>query len=268
MLFKELNIFRKHGVQFVKNIATVELDKQFRGRPTIDDTITESEAELVANLCPTEAIGTSPLTIDLGKCVFCKECSFALPGKIKFTNDYKIASNDRLNLIVKAGIFKNIELRPEKLRHEIKSYFGHALKLRQVSAGGDNSAEMELNACGNVNFDMGRWGIEFVASPRHADGLVITSILSMVFAGICCNTAALFAPIRLDGLPFIRIRTFSDPRRLTFPSISTCSDGICCISSLAVPEVVIMSLPMLKVFRSMELVKVDFSAITSTLLSS
>jgi len=182
MLFKELNIFRKHGVQFVKNIATVELDKQFRGRPTIDDTITESEAELVANLCPTEAIGTSPLTIDLGKCVFCKECSFALPGKIKFTNDYKIASNDRLNLIVKAGIFKNIELRPEKLRHEIKSYFGHALKLRQVSAGGDNSAEMELNACGNVNFDMGRWGIEFVASPRHADGLVITGPITQNMA--------------------------------------------------------------------------------------
>ncbi|HEX3024587.1 MAG TPA: hypothetical protein VHP12_05200, partial [Chitinophagaceae bacterium] len=48
------------------------------------------------------------------------------------------------------------------------------LKLRQVSAGGDNSCELELNACSNVNFDMGRFGIEFVASPRHADGIVIT----------------------------------------------------------------------------------------------
>ena len=48
------------------------------------------------------------------------------------------------------------------------------MKLRQVSAGGDNSTELELNACGNVNFDMGRYGIEFVASPRHADGIVIT----------------------------------------------------------------------------------------------
>lgn len=52
--------------------------------------------------------------------------------------------------------------------------FRGALKLRQVSAGGDNSCEMELNAAGNVNFDMGRYGIEFVASPRHADGIVIT----------------------------------------------------------------------------------------------
>ncbi|HPN64944.1 MAG TPA: NADH:ubiquinone oxidoreductase, partial [Candidatus Goldiibacteriota bacterium] len=48
------------------------------------------------------------------------------------------------------------------------------LKLRQVSAGGCNGCEMELNACSNVNFDMGRFGIDFVASPRHADGIVIT----------------------------------------------------------------------------------------------
>jgi Ni,Fe-hydrogenase III small subunit len=56
--------------------------------------------------------------------------------------------------------------------------FRRSLKLRQVSAGGDNSCEMELGAAGNVNFDMGRYGIEFVASPRHADGLVITGPLS------------------------------------------------------------------------------------------
>jgi Ni,Fe-hydrogenase III small subunit len=56
--------------------------------------------------------------------------------------------------------------------------FGGSLKLRQISAGGDNSCEAELNAAGNVNFDMGRFGIEFVASPRHADGIVITGPIS------------------------------------------------------------------------------------------
>lgn len=60
------------------------------------------------------------------------------------------------------------------IRGEILRFFKGSLKLRQVSAGGDNSCELELNACGNVNFDMGRFGIEFVASPRHADGIVIT----------------------------------------------------------------------------------------------
>lgn len=52
--------------------------------------------------------------------------------------------------------------------------FGRSLKLRSVSAGGCNGCELELNALGNVNFDMGRFGIEFVASPRHADGIVLS----------------------------------------------------------------------------------------------
>ena len=56
--------------------------------------------------------------------------------------------------------------------------FAHALKLRQVSAGGDASVEMELNATGNVNFDFGRYGVEVVASPRHADGVVVTGPVS------------------------------------------------------------------------------------------
>jgi len=85
-----------------------------------------------------------------------------------------MATNSREKLILSSGTNEPIHLDHEKIRKEIRSYFHHALKLRQVSAGGDNSAEMELNACGNVNFDMGRYGIEFVASPRHADGLVIT----------------------------------------------------------------------------------------------
>ena len=65
-----------------------------------------------------------------------------------------------------------------KSRNEIKKVFGKSLKLRQVSAGGCNGCEMELNACSNCNFDMGRFGIDFVASPRHADGIVITGPIS------------------------------------------------------------------------------------------
>ena len=63
-------------------------------------------------------------------------------------------------------------------RAEIHKIFGRSIKFRQVSAGGCNGCEMELNACSNVNFDMGRYGIEFVASPRHADGIVITGPIS------------------------------------------------------------------------------------------
>jgi Ni,Fe-hydrogenase III small subunit len=150
----------------------------FRGRPVISGDITTGEAVLAARLCPVGAIGADPCTIDLGKCVFCRECEFALPGKIRFTNDHLVAANDRDSLVVRAGDDRPIRLNPDLVRREVRTLFRHALKLRQVSAAGDNSAEMELNAAGNVNFDMGRYGIEFVASPRHADGIVITGPVS------------------------------------------------------------------------------------------
>lgn len=57
---------------------------------------------------------------------------------------------------------------------EARRVFGHSLRLRQVSAGGCNGCESELNALSNVVFDLGRFGIQFVASPRHADGILIT----------------------------------------------------------------------------------------------
>jgi len=128
----------------------------------------------LVELCPTDAIATSPLSIDLGKCTFCGECALAFPEKIQFTIDYKIATNERERLIIKEGEELPLEINPAAVRKEIHRLFGHSLKLRQVSAGGDNSNEWELNAANNVQFDMSRFGIEFVASPRHADGIVIT----------------------------------------------------------------------------------------------
>jgi len=178
MPIKELKILFRHGKQFVPDLKNVELTTLFRGRPVIGNNVSKEEAKFVAQLCPVNAIKVLPCSIDLGKCVFCKECQFALPDKIHFTNDYKIAGNVRNELILEAGQDRPIMLNIAKIRKEIRSYFKHALKLRQVSAGGDNSAEMELNAAGNVNFDMGRYGIEFVASPRHADGIVITGPIS------------------------------------------------------------------------------------------
>ncbi|MCX6304018.1 MAG: NADH:ubiquinone oxidoreductase [Bacteroidetes bacterium] len=187
MPLKEINIFRRHGSQYVPDLRKVRLPEIFRGKPVIGHYITPAEGHLAMNLCPTGAVGLLPAnpdadhglyTIDLGKCVFCRECEFALPGKIRFTGDYKMATNVRERLVVVSGGDQPAGLDPGKVRKEIRSFFKHALKLRQVSAGGDNSTEMELNAAGNVNFDMGRYGIEFVASPRHADGIVITGPIS------------------------------------------------------------------------------------------
>ncbi|HNY07555.1 MAG TPA: NADH:ubiquinone oxidoreductase [Bacteroidales bacterium] len=174
MPVKEFTIFRRHRYQAIPDLRLVTLPSTFRGRPVISSEITETETAQVATLCPVGAIQVSPCRIDLGRCVYCNECHFALPEKITFTNDYRLATNVRESLIVEAGMDIPVKPDPDKIRKKIRSIFRHALKLRQVSAGGDNSAEMELNAAGNVNFDMGRYGIEFVASPRHADGIVIT----------------------------------------------------------------------------------------------
>lgn len=172
-MIRELKILRHHGIQYITDLKKVELTRLFRGRPVISNNISDEEALMVEKLCPVGAIKADNFSIDLGKCAFCKECHFACPEKISFTNDYKIASNDRESLIIRKGD-QEVDFKDSLVRKEVRKLFKNSLKLRQVSAGGDNSGEMELNASGNVNFDMGRYGIEFVASPRHADGLVIT----------------------------------------------------------------------------------------------
>jgi len=171
-MLDNLKILFHQGKQYIPDVTRAEVPGIFRGRPVISS-VKVNETEL-AEICPTNAISADPVCIDLGKCTFCGECAFAFPDKIKFTTDYKIATNERNQLTIREGIDVPVELNPELIKREISEYFSDSLKLRQVSAGGDNSCELELNACGNVNFDMGRFGIEFVASPRHADGIVIT----------------------------------------------------------------------------------------------
>ncbi|MDR0661000.1 MAG: NADH:ubiquinone oxidoreductase [Prevotellaceae bacterium] len=214
-MLKELKILFRHGKQYITDLEGVELTPLFRGRPEIATTITASEAKELEALCPTNAISVVPFSINLGKCVFCKECHFYTPEKIRFTNDHKIATNDLNRLIVKAGDRDAIELDASLVRKEITSYFGKALKLRQVSAAGDNSAEMELNAAGNVNFDVGRYGMEFVASPRHADGLVITGPISENMAEpleICYNATPSPKILILAGTDAISGGIFADSK--------------------------------------------------------
>ena len=175
-MIKESKVILHNGKQYIPDLQNVNLRFPFRGRPEIS-TVKVDEQTLV-DICPLGAISSNPVTLDMGKCAFCGECAFAFPEKIKFTTDYKISSNKRENLIIKEGEIKGISFENDNRITEIKKIFGKSLKLRQVSAGGDNSCETELGAAGNANFDMGRYGIEFTASPRHADGIVVTGPIS------------------------------------------------------------------------------------------
>ncbi len=172
-VLSDLKILFHQGKQYIPDVTTVEVPGIFRGRPIIHNT-GNPDASQIAAICPTGAIGTKPLSVDLGKCVFCGECQQRFPDIFKFTKDYKISVADRGDLIIPENQDRQLAIQPNQVRKEIRKYFKNSLKLRQVSAGGDNSCEWELNAAGNVNFDIGRYGIEFVASPRHANGLVIT----------------------------------------------------------------------------------------------
>ena len=190
MIFPKIKVLKSHGWQYIPDLNDVTLTEEFRGRPVLSLTNDMSDVEAPANMCPTAAISTAPFALDMGRCMFCGECALRAPKNIRFTNDYKIGSTSRKALIVKPSD-ESVNFHPENIRTEIPKLFGRALKLRQVSAGGDASVEMELNATGNVNFDFCRYGVEFVASPRHADGVVITGPISTNMAealDICYNS--------------------------------------------------------------------------------
>ena len=153
------------GNQFIKDIKNAPMREQFRGFPVVKEGLNCDES-----VCPTGALKSN--SIDMGKCTFCGACQ---NQGVEFTNGYKLTSTCREKLIVTPqSNYEDYVKSAVEVKKEIVKMFGHSLKLRQVSAGGCNGCEMELNACSNVNFDMGRFGIDFVASPRYADGIVIT----------------------------------------------------------------------------------------------
>jgi Ni,Fe-hydrogenase III small subunit/formate hydrogenlyase subunit 6/NADH:ubiquinone oxidoreductase subunit I len=132
-------------------------------------------------VCPTRAIARSPgspVTLDLGKCIFCAACVETCPTKaITQTQDYRMAVRRREDLLLGKPGEEEARL-AAALEAKLKKLFGRSLRLRQVSAGGCNACEADVNVLGTIGWDLGRFGIQFVASPRHADGLLVTGCLS------------------------------------------------------------------------------------------
>jgi Ni,Fe-hydrogenase III small subunit/Pyruvate/2-oxoacid:ferredoxin oxidoreductase delta subunit len=147
---------------------------RYRGRPALAAEHCVEGCRRCEEVCPTEAISgaaTRSLALDTGACLFCGLCEEACPERaIVFTRDYRLAARTRDALTLRGGEAQLAAALDDRMR----ALFGRSLKLRQVSAGGCNGCEAELNAAGNVQFDLSRFGIQFVASPRHADGVVVT----------------------------------------------------------------------------------------------
>ena len=169
---------------------------RFRGLPELSPAQCPAGCAECLAACPVGAISREggAVRIDLGRCLFCGACAAACPhGAIRFTRDHRLAARKREDLRVGAGERKLAEALDAKM----KSLFGRSLKLRQVCAGGCGVCEADINVLSTVVFDLGRFGIQFVASPRHADGLLIT--------GPVTENMALALRKTYDALPEPRI---------------------------------------------------------------
>jgi len=127
--------------------------------------------------CPAGAIARAAgqdVALDLGRCIFCAACVTACPNEaIQQTNDHRLAVRTRADLVLGGEGREEVRL-AAALDDRLRRLFGRSLRLRQVSAGGCNACEADTNVLGTIGWDLGRFGIQFVASPRHADGLLIT----------------------------------------------------------------------------------------------
>lgn len=153
------------------------MPERFRGRPVIDSAKCPDGCRACAEVCPTGAIAADgQLAIDLGRCLFCPLCEQACPeDAIRYSDDFALATRSRQDLLT-AG--RDEQLVCAALEAKMRKLFGRSLRLRVVTAGSCSGCDLELQALGNVVFDLTRFGIDFVASPRHADGLVVTGAVT------------------------------------------------------------------------------------------
>ncbi len=152
-----------------------------------------------SSACPTGAIRVSPagasqrtLVLSYGACIQCRECVEACPEQaVSSGHESEVAAYSRDQLEQQASfdvdaqgraVFREVEPRsgpsPDqsaaRLRERIRGRLGRSLHVRQVDAGSCNGCELEISATTNPVFDLERFGIHFVASPRHADLLLVT----------------------------------------------------------------------------------------------
>jgi Ni,Fe-hydrogenase III small subunit/formate hydrogenlyase subunit 6/NADH:ubiquinone oxidoreductase subunit I len=173
----------RHGCQTVAfpDGKAPALPDRHGGALRVDSTKCVENCQACIPVCPTEAITRAPgnpVALDLGRCIFCAACVEVCPAHaITQTGDSQMATRRREDLILGKPGEEEVRL-AAALDEKLRKLFGRSLRLREVSAGGCNACEADVNVLNTIGWDIGRFGIQFVASPRHADGLLITGCVS------------------------------------------------------------------------------------------
>ncbi|MGC9259003.1 MAG: 4Fe-4S dicluster domain-containing protein [Phycisphaerae bacterium] len=173
--------------------APPEMPARFRGRPVFDAAKCPEHCRQCVDACPTQALAVvaGKIKLDLGRCLFCTDCADACPEKaITYSRDYRLTVRQASDLVV--GTDQELKL-AAALDGKLRRLYGRSLQLRQVCAGGCNGCESDINVLGTIGWDLSRFGISFAASPRHADGLLIT--------GPVTNNMKQALRIAFDALP-------------------------------------------------------------------
>ncbi len=150
--------------------------------------------------CPTGAIATADaaesrrtVTLSHAACIQCRECVNACPEQaVSVSHEAGVAAYTRGQLAETASFDvdretgrgrlvqvlahegPSLDESAERLRERIRGRLGRSLHVRQVDAGSCNGCELEIAAAANPLYDLERFGIHIVASPRHADVLLVT----------------------------------------------------------------------------------------------
>jgi len=201
-MFKILQKTLSTGIVTVNYPASpAKISERFRGRPSFDFDKWK-DARAAAEVCPTGAISLSDegdsrkVTVDYSLCVFCGLCADASSDQgVRITQEFALATSDRRSLVITAEYTLNadrthrrlhkvdrqlvnaetdLESLGQKARETIQKILGRSLAIREVDAGSCNGCELEIVALNNPVHDIERFGIQFVASPRHADMLLVT----------------------------------------------------------------------------------------------
>lgn len=151
----------------------------------IADRLTPAIAHKLIDVCPTAALAMSEhesrvcLTLSYGRCIGCGKCVETGEGAVVTARDFPRCGVTQERTVRRWDIDGRVEITPASpgtqiARGQIHALLQRALNVRQLDAGSCNGCEAEITALTNPYYDLERFGIHFVASPKHADMLLVT----------------------------------------------------------------------------------------------